>query len=168
MVFNYSIFNSLALSFFKLTKSCCCDKFTVLVWYSQILFKFISNSIYFKFASNSLPICLKLASNSSQIHFRIGPLSEHFLKICFKSFRKTFLTFQFISNLLQKQINPIRNEDKFGDNPWKHIWILQKMLVDNGFYSSWKQNLLISSLNKQWKLSWGTPLFWRFLVILPS
>ena len=87
----------------------------------------------------------------AEIRFRIHPLSEPFLKIRFNSFQKTFHTFQFLSDLLQKQINSIKNQAKFGDKALSII--LVKLL-----------SLSIFCLEGS---SWRSAIVLRFSVLLP-
>ena len=55
MVFNYSIVNSMILSFLKLVQSCSSDKFAFLSLYSQICVKFVSDSLQILFNFTSKP-----------------------------------------------------------------------------------------------------------------
>ena len=48
--------------------------------------------------------------NLFQIQFKTCSPSDHFSKICFIVLQKTFHTFQFVSNLLQKWINSLKND----------------------------------------------------------
>lgn len=41
--------------------------------------------------------------------------------MCFNLFQKTFHTFQFVSNSLQKRIHLLKNKAKFGDDPKKYL-----------------------------------------------
>ena len=59
----------MVLRFLKLTQSYCINKFPFFLCYSQISFKF---------ASNSFQVCFKFVSNSLQIRSRIRSLSEFF------------------------------------------------------------------------------------------
>ena len=97
----------MVLRFLKLTQSYCINKFPFFLCYSQVSFKF---------ASNSFQVCFKFVSNSLQIRSRICSLSEFFknslqfvlenclhLSICFKLTSEAKLIF-------------VKIEAKFGDD----------------------------------------------------
>ena len=77
-------------------------------------------------------ICFKFVSNLIQNSLFFRPFSE----IWFNSLHKTFHTFQFVSDLLQKWINSCKNEAKFGDDSSyffrnNQINIFQVFLLDH-------------------------------------
>ena len=116
------------------------------MWYSQIRFKLVSNSL--RFVSNSFRICFRFVSNSLQYLLSFWLFYKKFASVCFRNLSTPFNSFQvrFRSELIHLQKAKFRRQALshiFLQSYYKYILAVAESLTIN-----WYCLLLLLLLHK--------------------